>query len=416
MDGAQVTRAFDQDALAKIPPTLQATVDQGLLSGFVTLLWRKGEIGQVNTIGYRDIEAKAPMQRDTLFRIASMTKPVTSFVIMQMIEEGKLGLFEPVSKWLPELANLKVMKDPTGPVEDTYPSPRDITVEDLLTHRSGLSYAFSSSGPIAHAYDQTLGSLLSNKLSPDTWLAALGTLPLLYAPGEKMHYSHATEVLGFLAARVDGKTLGQVLQDRIFGPLGMVDTTFWVPPEKRDRMAKLYRAPASGGPLEDASIPFARDAAHAFEGGGGSLISTVDDYLKFARMLLGQGEVDGVRLAKPETIALMTANRLTPEQRAQTFLGFPIWSTQGFGLGVSMIMEPEMHQMMGAGSKGAFGWPGAFGTWWQADPAEDAVLIYMIQDNMDLGPDAVTSMQGQRPTGRLTLPVFQKLAYAAFRN
>lgn len=414
MDGTQVTGGFDAEALARIPPALQAVVDQQALSGFVTLLWRRGEIGQVNTIGWRDIEAKAPMQRDTLFRIASMTKPVTSFAIMMLVEEGKLQLDDTVKQWIPELADRQVLKDPNGPVDQTYPSPRDITVEDLLTHRSGLAYSFSSTGPIAHAYDQKLGSAILNDLTPDEWLARLGSLPLSYPPGERMHYSHATDVLGFLLARIDGKPLGQALQDRIFGPLDMVDTGFWVPPDKRGRMAKLYKAPPSGGPLQDASIPMP-DQPRPFEGGGGGLISTADDYLKFARLMLGRGEVDGVRLAKPETVDLMTENRLTPAQRAMPFLTFPMWMTQGFGLGLSMIMDPAMHQMMGAGSKGSFGWPGAFGTWWQADPVEDAVLIYLIQDSMDLGPDAVTAMQGERPSGRLVLPAFQKLAYAAFK-
>jgi CubicO group peptidase (beta-lactamase class C family) len=413
MDGTQVSGSFDKAALAQIPPVLQGAVDQGVLSGMVTLIWRRGEIGQVNTIGWRDVAAKAPMQRDTLFRIASMSKPVTSFAILQLVEEGKLRLDDPVKRWLPELADRQVLKDPAGPLTETYPSPRDITVEDLLTHRSGLAYSFSSVGPIAKAYDEKLGSAILNFMTPDEWLARLGELPLTYPPGERMHYSHGTDVLGFLLARIDGKTLGQALSDRIFGPLGMTDTMFWVPPEKRGRLAHLYKAPADGGPLQDVSFPIP-DRAPPFEGGGGALVSTVDDYLKFARMLLGKGELDGVRLAKPETIELMTTNRLTPQQRAMPFLGFPMWTTQGFGLGLSMIMDPVAHQIMGAGSLGAFTWPGAFGTWWQADPAEDAVLIYLIQDNMDLGPEAVTNMQGQRPNGRLVLPVFQKLAYAAF--
>jgi CubicO group peptidase (beta-lactamase class C family) len=206
--------------------------------------------------------------------------------------------------------------------------------------------------------------------------------------------------------------LGQVLQDRIFGPLGMADTAFWCPPAKRDRLARLYRAPPKGGPLEDVSLPNPKTPP-AFEGGGGGLISSVDDYLKFARMMLGQGEVDGVRLVKPETIALMTANRLTDEQRQIPFMGIPFWLGQGFGLGVSVITDPEKQAWMGAGSAGAFGWPGAFGTWWQADPAEDMVLIYLIQNSMPLNPDAAAQLAtGQRLGGRAALPMFQKLVYA----
>jgi CubicO group peptidase (beta-lactamase class C family) len=413
MYGDEKTGGLSAEALAQIPPALQAVVDAGDLSGFVTLVWRKGEVAQVNTVGWRDVATKTPMTRDTLFRIASMTKPVTSIAALMLMEEGRLRLEDPVTQWLPEFANMQVLKDPTGPVGDTYPAPRDITVEDLMTHRSGLAYGFTSIGPIAHAYEERLGPPLGTPHTPDRWLTALGALPLTYPPGERFHYSHATEVLGFLVARIEGKPFGQVLQERIFGPLGMTDTFFWCPPEKRDRLAKLYRAPPEGGPLEDVSFPHP-PSPPAFEAGGGGLISTADDYLKFARMMLGKGEVDGVRLVKPETIELMTANRLTDAQREIPFMGIPFWLGQGFGLGVSVITDPEKQAWMGAGSKGAFGWPGAFGTWWQADPAEDMVMIYLIQNSMPLGPEAAAELAtGQRLGGRAALPVFQKLVYSA---
>jgi CubicO group peptidase (beta-lactamase class C family) len=410
MDAAQ-PKEFNTAAMAQVAPALQGIIDQGALSGAVTLVWRKGEVVQTHALGHRDIEGGQPMTRDTLFRIASMTKPVTSIAVMMLIEEGKLKLDDPVSRWLPELANMQVLKDPTGPVDATVPAARDITVEDLLTHRSGLAYGFTSMGPIAYAHEEKLGNALANPHSPDAWLKALGELPLTYQPGERFHYSHATDVLGFLVARIEGKSIGEVLQARIFGPLGMADTSFWVPPEKRGRMAKLYQAPPEGA-LKDVSFPHAATPP-AFEGGGGGLVSTADDYLKFARMMLGQGEVDGVRLVKPETLELMAANRLTDEQRGHGFMGMPFWLSQGFGLGLSMILDAEKHQWMGAGAEGAYGWPGAFGTWWQADPANDMILIFLIQDSMPLGPEAVTAMQGQRPTGRIGGPMFQKIVYTA---
>ncbi|HEY8616368.1 serine hydrolase domain-containing protein [Phenylobacterium sp.] len=411
MYGDQAPGGFSPQGLAQIPATLQGFVDQGSLSGVVTLLWRQGEVVQVNTIGQRDLATGAPMTRDTLFRIASMTKPVTSAAALMLVEEGKLRLQDPITKWMPEFADMRVLKDPTGPVEDTYPAPRHITVEDLFTHRSGLAYGFTSQGPIAYAYEKTLGPPLGTPLTPDQWLAKLATLPLTYAPGERFHYSHATEVLGFLVARIEGKPLGEVLQQRIFGPLGMTDTGFWVAPQDRDRLAHLYRLDPAG--LTDVSFPHT-DAPIAFEAGGGGLVSTADDYLKFARMLLGKGEVDGVRLLKPETVELMTANRLTDEQRSHLFLGMPFWTAQGFGLGVSMILDPANIGFLGAGPEGSFGWPGAFGTWWQADPKNELVAIYLIQDSMPLGPEAVTQMaNSERPGGRLALPMFQKLVYAA---
>jgi CubicO group peptidase (beta-lactamase class C family) len=220
-------------------------------------------------------------------------------------------------------------------------------------------------------------------------------------------------VLGFLVARIEGKPLGQVLKDRIFSPLGMHDTDFWCPPEKRGRMSKLYRMDPDIGKLEDVSLPHV-DSQPGFEAGGGGLISTADDYLKFARMMLNKGEVDGVRLVQTGTVEMMTRNRLTDAQRQVPFMGLPFWLSQGFGLGVSVITDAEQHAWMGAGSKGAFGWPGAFGTWWQADPAEDMVVIYLIQDSMPLGPEAVANLAERRGLGgRAALPVFQKLVYGA---
>ena len=413
MDGDQAQGGFIGAGLAEIPAALQAVVDAGDLSGFVTLVWRKGEVAQVNTLGLRDVAAGLPMQRDTLFRIASMTKPVTSVAALMLLEEGKLRLDDPVAKWLPELAHMQVLKDPTGPIDQTYPAPRAITVEDLMSHRSGLAYGFTSVGPIGQAHEDRLGPPIGGQLTPEAWLQALGTLPLSYPPGDRFHYSHATEVLGFLVARVEGMPLGEVLQDRIFGPLGMTDTFFWCPPEKRDRMAKLYRIDPATDRLQDVSYP-QTDAPPAFEGGGGGLISTADDYLKFARMMLGKGEVDGVRLLKAETVEMMVQNRLSETQRQIPFMGIPFWLGQGFGLGVSVITDPEKQAWMGAGSHGAFGWPGAFGTWWQADPAEDMVMIYLIQNSMPLGPDAAAQLAtGQRMGGRAALPVFQKMVYGA---
>ena len=413
MDGDQTGGGFAEAALAQIPPALQAVIDAGDLSGFVTLVWRKGETAQVLTLGQRDIEAGLPMTRDTLFRIASMTKPVTSVAALMLWEEGKLRLEDPITKWLPEFANMRVLKDAAGAVDETYPAPRDITVEDLMTHRAGLAYAFTSIGPIGQLHEDTLGPPLGGDMTPDEWLRRLGSLPLSYPPGERFHYSHATEVLGYLVARIEGKPLGQVLKDRIFGPLGMDDTDFWCPPEKRGRMAKLYRANPGSDSLQDVSFPHF-DSQPALEPGGGGLISTADDYLKFARMMLGKGEVDGVRLLKASTVEMMTQNRLTEAQRQIPFMGIPFWLGQGFGLGVSVITDPEKQAWMGAGSAGAFGWPGAFGTWWQADPAQDMVMIYLIQNSMPLGPDAAAQLAtGQRMGGRAALPIFQKTVYAA---
>jgi CubicO group peptidase (beta-lactamase class C family) len=412
-DATTITAAFNPEVLSRAPGVLAGVIEAGDLSGAVTLIWRKGEVVQVSHQGKRDLATGAPMERDTLFRIASMTKPITTVAALMLVEEGKLSLDDPITRWAPEFKDMRVLKSAAGPLDETYPAPRDITVDDLMTHRAGLAYGFTSVGPIAHAHQRALGDVLNAPMTPDTWMAALGALPLSYPPGERFHYSHATDVLGFLVGRVAGMDFRQFLFERIFQPLGMVDTDFYIPLEKRERAAVVYRQDDATGALSP--VEFRRhDTAPAFCGGGGGLISTADDYLKFARMLLNRGEVDGVRLLKAETVDLMCANRLTDEQRTHTFMGMPFWAGQGFGLGLSVITDAEKQAWMGAGSDGSFGWPGAFGTWWQANPAEDMVLIYLIQNSMELGPEAVANMgQTQRMGARLALPIWQKTVYAA---
>jgi CubicO group peptidase (beta-lactamase class C family) len=411
-DGAVNVSGLARDELAKIGPAMQGIIDQGLLSGVVTLVWRNGEVAQVTANGKRNLETGKPMERDTIFRIASMTKPVTSVAALMLMEEGKLKLDDPITKWAPEFADMVVLKDAQGELDQTYPAPRDITVEDLMTHRSGLAYGFTSIGPIAHAHQKALGDVLNAELQPDPWMKALGGLPLSYPPGERFHYGHSTDVLGFLVGRIAGTGFREFLFERIFNPLNMVDTDFWIPPEKADRAAVVYRMKE---PHELEPVAFAKHTRPpAYCGGGGGLTSTVDDYLTFARMLMGGGEVDGVRLLKPETVELMKTNRLTDAQREIPFMGFPFWAGQGFGLGLSVITDIDKQAWMGAGSNGAFGWPGAFGTWWRGDPAQNLITIYMIQNSMELGPEAASQLAtGQRMAAQAALPTFQNLAYAA---
>src|SRR5262245_544553 len=293
---------FSAEGLEKIPPALGAVVEGGDLSGFVTLVWRRGEIAQLNIIGRRDIAHNFPMARDTLFRIASMTKPVTSVAALMLWEEGKFHLDDPITKWAPEFASPRVLKRADGPLDETYPTPRAITMDDLFTHRSGLAYGFSSLGPVAHEYQRVLGDVLNNEMTSDTWMRALSTLPLLYPPGERFHYSHSTDVLGFIVGRIAGMPFRDFLIERLFGPLGMRDTDFFVPPEKRRRSAVVYRQEEVTGKLNPVAFK-QYDAPPSFCGGGGGLISTLDDYLQFARMMLNKGELGGRRYLKPETVS-----------------------------------------------------------------------------------------------------------------
>lgn len=396
-------------SLADNRSSISDAVDSGLLAGAVTLVWQRGNVLQVNEIGYRDVEAGLPMQRDTIFRIASMTKPVTVAAAMALAEEGKLALSDPLTRWLPEMADLRVLADPAGPLSDTVPARRPVTIEDLMTHRSGLAYAFSVSGPIGRAY-----AAVSLRQDADDWLAEVARLPLVHQPGERLTYSQATEVLGIALSRIEGKPLGEVLSERIFEPLGMADTGFWVAEEKRPRTATMYRLDEHEGLRHDAMGPVPIREPRFCQGGAG-LVSTADDYLRFARMLLGGGEVDGVRVLSPQSVELMRTDRLTTEQKTHPFLGMPFWIGRGFGLNLSVVTDPSQSQrVFGPGGLGTFSWPGAYGTWWQADPANDLILIYLIQNYPDL-TSAAAAVAGNTSLARLqsAQPRFVRRTYAA---
>ena len=216
--------------------SIREAIDAGLLSGAVTLVWQAGEVLQVNELGYRDVEAGLPMQRDTMFRIASMTKPVTVAAAMTLVDEGRLALADPVAKWLPELSGLRVLSDAHGSLDDTDPAERPITIDDLMTHRSGFAYAFSVPGRLARAYGK-----LSHRQDQDGWLSDLAKLPLAHQPGARLTYGVSTDVLGIVLSRIEGKPLSEVLSERIFDPLGMPDTGFSVGPTGRQRAATMYQ-------------------------------------------------------------------------------------------------------------------------------------------------------------------------------
>lgn len=409
---------FSEEKLLNVRSTLQSAVAGGELPGVVTVVWRNGELVQLNALGWRDIERKLPMEANTIFRIASMSKPITAVAALMLIEEGKLALDEPISRWVPEFANMRVLRRAEGPLDEADPAPRAITVEDLLTHRSGLAYPYTTTGPLAAALDTTIGSSIQSGLGPDEWIKALAALPLAYAPGRQFQYGVSTDLLGFIVGRASGTSLRDFLLTRVFGPLGMSDTDFWIPPAKRDRVAVVYR-PSPNRTFASVDQPgFVGATPPAFTSGGAGLVTTASDYLTFARMLLNQGELNGVRLLKPETVRMMITNRLTPVQRQIPFLGLPMWRAQGFGLGVSMITNSEAFTQagVGAGSNGAFSWPGAFGTWWQADPVENMVAIFLPQVSPRLpDPNAVSSIDQVMPTAG-SMRAFQKLVYEAIQR
>lgn len=389
--------------------SIREAIDAGLLAGAVTMVWQAGKVLQVNTLGNRDVEARLPMQRDTIFRIASMTKPVTVAAAMALVEEGRFALSDPVTNWLPELSHMRVLRQARGPLDQTVPARRPITFDDLMTHRSGLAYVFSVLGPLASAYGK-----VSQRQDQDRWLAEVAALPLAHQPGERLTYSHSTDVLGIALSRIEGKPLSQVLAERIFEPLGMTDTGFSLGAAGRRRAATMYKLTADNtlthdvmGPPPIADPPFCT--------GGAGLFSTVDDYLRFARMLLAGGTVDGVRVLTEESVRTMRTDRLTPEQKQHEFLGAPFWVGRGFGLNLSVVTDPaKSRQFFGPGGLGTFSWPGAYGTWWQADPSADLIIIYLIQNFPDLGVDAA-AIAGNTSLAKLqsAQPKFVRRTYQA---
>ena len=308
----------------RIQQVLRDVVEEGQLAGAAAAVWRDGDV-ETACAGWRDLEAQLPIERDTIFRIASMTKPITSLAALMLVDEGKIALNDPISAWAPEFSQMRVLKSPDGPLDETENSAHAITFEHLLTHRSGLTYGGFHRGPIAGAYGEALGGDIDSDVAPDDWIRRLASLPLIDQPGSAMYYGRSTDLLGFLIARIEGSSLGAVLERRIFGPLGMKDTGFVVPPENQHRRSAAYgfddtgrltKRTTWGGTWGHVVVP-ERPQNMAYESGGQGLWSTVEDYLKFARVFVGNGAVDGVHLLRPETLRMMMTNQLTDAQRAR---------------------------------------------------------------------------------------------------
>jgi CubicO group peptidase (beta-lactamase class C family) len=376
-----------------IADALQSMVDAGQFAGAATLVWRDGRVVQSAAVGWRYIEAGLPMERDTPFRIASMSKPITSTAALMLYDEGRFELEDPIARWAPEFAQMRVLRAPDAALDDTVPAERPITFGDLLTHRSGLTYGGVHPGPLAEAYHAALGGDIDSPVAPDDWIAGLASLPLIDQPGAGFHYGVSTDLLGLIVARIDGAPLGEVLERRIFSRLGMKDTGFTLSPDAWRRRARMYGFDEMGRMVERPAHPPERPAYLAerpadmsFVSGGQGLWSTLDDYLAFARMFVEEGAVDGVRLLKVGTLRRMTANFLTDRQLAEArILGSPVFTGQGFGLGVAVVLDPDKASAMRCkGGVGTVGWPGAFGGWWQADPTDGSVMIFMAQNALDM--------------------------------
>ncbi|MFI5318819.1 MAG: serine hydrolase domain-containing protein [Myxococcota bacterium] len=389
--GEAARTGLDPDRLARIDAMVQGYIDAKQIPGAVTLVARRGEIAHVTVQGDKAFGSSDPMRRDTLFRVYSMSKPITSVAVLMLYEEGKLRLTDPVSKWIPELAKPRILRDPKGPIDVTDPSPAEITVRDLLTHCSGLVYSFTTGEVLGKAYEAAGVSGAGSPLTPSEWAARLGKLPLAHAPGTKWNYSVSTDVLGLLVERVSGMPFPQFLEQRLFAPLGMKDTAFYVPAGKLGRLATNYMPNAQGGlDVFDAPATSTYRTQPALPSGGGGLVSTADDYARFALMLAGHGKLGDARILSRKTVELMATNHLNAsEQETFGLRGYRVFAGNGFGLGV--MVQTEEAGTRGLGSVGKNGWGGAAGTWYWVDPEEDLVAVLMIQRMSFGGPPIAIS-------------------------
>lgn len=364
--------------LARMHDVMAGHVEHGNVPGMVTLICRRGEV-HADAIGMRALGGSDPMQRDTIFRIASLTKPVTAAAAMILVEECRLRLDDPADPLLPELADRKVLRAIDSALDDTVPASRSITLRDLLTLRLGIGAVMAPPGqyPIQQAMDERglAPGFDRPLLAPDEWMKRLGALPLIYQPGERWMYDTGSDVLGILISRATGQELGTFFQERIFEPLGMTDTGFHVPAEKLERLASCYSTNPETGALDlyDDANNSAWSRRPVFESGGGGLVSTIDDYLAFCLMMLDKGKHSRERILSRPSVELMTTNQLTPEQKASA--GFLLDGSRSWGLGMSIITKRDDV----ASVPGRFGWDGGYGTSGYSDPEEDMVGILMTQ-------------------------------------
>jgi CubicO group peptidase (beta-lactamase class C family) len=357
-------------------------IDNKKLGGVNCIIWKDGQVIYQESFGYKNLETCELMTIDTLFRIASMTKPITSVLAMMLYEEKKLNLNDPITKWFPQFRNMKVLNNQLGEYKD---ANRLITILDLLTHRAGFTYSGFQKGKLKDDYDKVLGADIDSELTNDQWINGLASLPLVNQPGELFNYGKSTDLLGMLISTLERKKLSKVMEEKIFIPLGMTDTFFDVPNNKRTRCASNIGYDESGNLVNLETVPSKmalkeRPSDLEFEAGSGGLWSTIGDYLKFARLFVENGSSNGIPILKPETIQSMCSNQLTDYQREHsTLLGSAMFREHyGFGLGLAVVLkESKYGSLPCAGSVGSVGWPGAYGGWWSADPVKKAISIFL---------------------------------------
>jgi CubicO group peptidase (beta-lactamase class C family) len=365
---------MSSERLARIATTLNADVERGRIPGAVIAVARKGKLVYFEAVGWRDKQAGVKMTTDTIFSIASMTKPMVTVGALMLVEEGGLSVGDPVSKYLPQFATMQVAElDASGDtITGKTPAKKPITIRDLMIHTSGLVYGGRGTTAVHKLYPAGSGAAAMT-LTGQEFLDKLGSAPLLWQPGTVWDYGFGLDVLGLLIERVSEQSLGAYLKERLWQPLGMADTGFVIPPEKAARYAKaLPNDPDTGKPQKvepDATKPT------KFECGGGCAASTASDYLRFATMLMDKGKLGDKRIVGRKTAEYMLSNQLGPEVKNLIGNADPTRADYGFGLGLAVRTTPGVVRLMG--SVGDFSWPGASGTNWWADPKEELVVVFM---------------------------------------
>jgi CubicO group peptidase (beta-lactamase class C family) len=383
---------LSSERLQRLRAVMQQLVDEGRVSGLVTYVARNGRVAHLEAFGKADVEAGRPMQKDTIFRIASQTKALTSVAVMMLVEEGRIGLADPVSRFIPAFAKTTVaVPPPPGAVEGTpvsvVPAKRQITIRDLLTHTAGIGYG---EGVAAAQWKAAgiQGWYFADRSEPvSAVVERMAALPMDAQPGEKYVYGYNTDILGAVVEKVSGQTLAEFFEKRITGPLGLVDTRFYLPPAQKARLAAVYGVKGDGT-IERATHP-QRGQGHYVEGprvayaGGAGLLSTARDYGRFLQMMLNGGELDGVRLLSPKTVELMTVNHVGTLFAEAWDGGRSVG--MGFGLGFDVMLDVGRNGRYG--TAGSFGWGGAYHTNYWADPKEKLVCVLMTQLLPSTGSD-----------------------------
>lgn len=385
--------AFSAERLQRFDRSVQGMIDAGQLSGMVSLLSHRGKTVHSHVLGRQDIASNTPMARDTIFRAYSMTKPVTGVAMMMLYEEGRWSPSDPITKFIPEFAEMQVY---TGMSADgrmlTEGARRVPTMAELMSHTAGFGYGLFPGHPVEALFQK---ANIMGSASRDEAIGKLAKIPLRYQPGSEWQYSISVDIQGYILERITGQRLDDFMQQRIFGPLGMKDTAFRVPEDKLPRLATIYSAGADG---KLAPVPRDPNVSRApvLASGGAGLYSTADDYLRFARMLAGGGQVDGVRLLAPRTVQLMATNHLSPRLLEG---GYGIGMQQlkpGFGFGFDVAVYEDPFKAQSVIGKGSFLWDGAAGTFFWVDPENDLVFVGMIQ-RMGGGPSFPRVQELARP-------------------